>query len=103
MEKHKKNISSSRLAREMDRYYEANDYEQALAAAVQLLQAKPLNRSVMERVAALFIDHGRTDEAMDAVHFLQDNFPETGYQLFLRCRTINIQRGKQNAFIFFEL
>ena len=102
MEKHKKNISSSRLAREMDRYYEANDYEQALAAAVQLLQAKPLNRSVMERVAALFIDHGRTDEAMDAVHFLQDNFPETGYQLFLRCRVEQLQMNWEKAVDYAE-
>ena len=102
MGKNKKTISSAQLAQEMDRYYEANDHEQALATAVRLLQAKPLNRSVMERVAALFIDHGRTDEAMAAVHFLQEHFPETGYQLFLLCRVEQLQMHWEKAVDYAE-
>lgn len=97
MGKYKKNISSSQLAQEMDRYYEANNHEQALAVAAQLLQKRPLNRSVMERVTALFIDYDRTEEATAAIAFLQAHFPETGYQLFLRCRVEQLQMHWEKA------
>ncbi len=97
MGKYKKNISSSQLAQEMDRYYEANNHEQALAVAAQLLQKRPLNRSVMERVTALFIDYDRTEEATAAIAFLQVHFPETGYQLFLRCRVEQLQMHWEKA------
>ena len=102
MGKNKKMMSSAQLAQEMDRYYLANDHQAALAAAEQLLKLAPLNRPVMERVATLFIDHDKGEQAAAAVDFLQSNFKENGYLLFLRCRVEQLKQHWEEAIQYAE-
>ena len=78
--------SSSQLAQRMDLCYDRGDLKQAMEIAQRLLERKPKNRSVMERVASLFIDEKRLEQAKETVGFLTKTFPLNGYLLFLQCR-----------------
>ncbi len=89
--------SSSHLARRMDLCHDTGDMEQALESAKRLLERKPKDRSVMERVASLFIDEKRLDQAKEAVDFLARTFPLNGYLLFLQCRVAYMESDYERA------
>lgn len=89
--------SSSQLAQRMDLCYDRGELEQAMEIAQRLLERKPKNRSAMERVASLFIDEKRLEQAKEAVEFLAKAFPLNGYLLFLQCRVAYMELDYEGA------
>ena len=89
--------SSSLLAQRMDTCHNQGDINQALEIAQRLLERKPKNRGAMERVASLFIDEERLNQAKEAVEFLTGTFSSNGYLLFLQCRVAYMELDYERA------
>lgn len=84
-------------SREIDRRYTAHDFAGAVETARQMLKDPPLSRPLLEQAAGLFIDQGCSADAERTIAILQQNFSETGYTLFLRCRAAQLAGRTEEA------
>ena len=85
------------LLQEMDDYHDAHDLQHALLIADELLRRKPLHRPAMERVTSLYIDLGDAGKAAQALAFLLENFPLSGYFLFFMARIEYMEKDYSSA------
>ncbi len=89
--------SSIQMVRKMEQFYDAGDLEHALETADCILAAKPRNRTALERIASLYVDNNRLEQAKDAVGFLLKEFSVTTYSLFLQSRIAYMERDYERV------
>lgn len=82
----KHNKTATELTMEMNRLYDAHDLKGALRCADEILALRPRQRSIVEDVLSLYLDNDEKERGMQALSFLLEHFPLTGYSYGLLAR-----------------
>lgn len=105
----KKNIEKKRkkvdeLLKELFRYHgELHDEEKTLETVKKIAELEPDDPMPAEKVASIYVDYNRTDEADKAVKYLEDHFPPTAYRLFLRGRVCDLKQDYGGCIKYSEM
>ena len=92
-----------KLMNDMIRYREIlHDREKGLQVAEKIFELKPDTPEPFEMIAAMYIDYGKIEQAEEVVDYLEKNFPQTAYRLYLRSRVCHAKKNVIEALNFAE-
>ena len=91
VEKKKKQVD--KLMKDLFHYHgTVHDEAKTLETVAEIAKLEPDDPTPAEKVASIYVDYHRTNEADKAVKYLEDHFPPTPYRLFLRSRVCDLQQ-----------
>ena len=79
-----------------------HDEAKTMAANKALADLEPDDPVAAEKVASIYIDYNRRDEADKAVTYLEKKFPPTPYRLFLRSRVQDLKQDYGGCIYYSE-
>ncbi len=90
VEKKQKKIAA--LMQDFIKYhFQLHDEKKVLETMAAIAKLKPDDPIPAEKVASIYIDYGKKDDAEKAVDYLEEKFPPTAYRLFLRARVCDMK------------
>ena len=101
-EKKRKKIES--LLKELFHYHgDLHDEAKTLETVKKIADLEPDDPVAAEKVASIYVDYNRRDEADKAVTYLEEHFPTSAYRLFLRGRVCDLQQDYGGCIKYSEM
>lgn len=72
-------------------HFQLHDEQKVMETAAAMYELKPDDAMPAEKVASIYIDYNKVNEADKAVTYLEEKFPPTPYRLFLRSRVCDLR------------
>lgn len=90
VEKKQKKIAA--LMNDLMKYhFQLHDEKKVMEIVAEMAKLKPDEPVPAEKVASIYIDYGKAEEAAKAVDYLEEKFPPNAYRLFLRSRVCDMR------------
>ena len=77
----------------MKYHFQLHDEPKVMEIVGEMAQLKPDDPVPAEKIASIYIDYGKANEAEKAVDYLEEKFPPTAYRLFLRSRVCDMRNN----------
>ena len=88
----KKHKKIDALLQDLVKYhFHLHDEKKVLETVANIAKLKPDEPMPAEKVASIYIDYNKTEEAEKAVDYLEEKFPPNAYRLFLRARVCDMK------------
>ena len=101
IEKKKKQVD--KLMHELFHYHgTVHDEAKTLETVAEIAKLEPDDPIPAEKVASIYVDYHRTNEADKAVTYLEQHFPPTPYRLFLRSRVCDLKQDYGGCIYYSE-
>lgn len=75
----------------MKYHFQLHDEKKVMETVAAMAELKPEDPVAAEKIASIYIDYGKVEEAAKAVDYLEEKFPPTPYRLFLRSRVCDMR------------
>ena len=88
----KKQKKIAKLLEELFYYHgKVHDEAKTMETVKAIAELEPTDPVPAEKVASIYVDYNKRDEADKAVTYLEEHFPPTPYRLFLRSRVCDLK------------
>lgn len=83
----------AQLMEELFKYHgQLHDEAKTMETVAKIAELEPDDPIPAEKVASIYVDYHRTEQADKAVTYLEEHFPPTPYRLFLRSRVCDLKQ-----------
>lgn len=79
-----------------------HDRAKTIEIAEKIMSLKPNDAYPMEKVTSIFVDLNETDRADRASKYMEENFPLSGYRVFLKSRVFDLRRDYEGCIKYAE-
>ena len=101
VEKKKKKVD--KLLQELFHYHgTVHDEAKTMEIVKEMAELEPDEPIPAEKIASIYVDYHRTNEADKAVTYLEEHFPPTPYRLFLRSRVCDLKQDYGGCIYYSE-